>query len=308
MDATALGDAAPPHPDQADASAVDATATVDASGDADTAPLDATPPSDANDASVTADAAPGPLYTGLLSPLGIAVHAGTLCWVQGQSLLEVVCAPAAGGSPAQITTLASETNDPLVQDAFDVARDDTYLYWSNGPKNQIVRQPLAGGASSPYFTGDQQLSYIVLDGTNLWATDYVAGATSGNIVVGPSASGSSMLIYPSETQAAGIGVYSGSVYWGRAAPNTISAGLTGGGTNITRVATAGPVTGMAIDAAGTTYFLSGNQQVYRLVQAGSMPELLYDAGAPFGDSDLAIDDTTIYWSEHDSGRIMRMGK
>ena len=39
-----------------------------------------------------------------------------------------------------------------------------------------------------------------------------------------------------------------------------------------------------------------------------MPEMLYDAGASFGDSDLAVDDGAIYWTEHDLGQIWRMPK
>ena len=307
LDAANLSDGAPPPGTGADdggRTGLDAEAGPP--GIPDAAPSFDGPPSAAD--AGAADGGPTAIYSQLLSPLGITVHAGTLCWVQGDSLREVVCAPATAGTASQIAIVASQTNDALVQGAFDVARDDAYVYWSNGPKNQVVRKPIAGGVSAPYFTGDQQVSYIVLDGTNLWATDYVAGATSGNIVIGPSATSSSMLIYPGETQAAGLGVFSGSVYWGRASPGSVSGGPVGGNATITRVMTAGRVTGLAIDSAGTTYFLSDNQQMYRLVQAGSTPELLYDAGAPFGDSDLAADDTAIYWSEHDRGRIMRMAK
>jgi len=262
------------------------------------------------DASVPADAAadgPVAIYTGLVAPLGIAVHAGTLCWVQGQALRSIACAPATGGGASQVTTVATQSNDPLVQDAFDVALDDAYLYWSNGPNNQVVRQPRDGGASAQYFTGDQQVSYIVLEGTTVWLTDYVAGATGGNVSYGPFNGAQSQLVYPSEKQASGVANYAGSVYWGT--PTTVSIGPEPGNATIVRVPTPAQVTGLAIDAAGTTYFLSGNHDVYRLPQGASSPLLVYASpGAAFGDSDLAVDSAAIYWSEPDAGRIMRLAK
>jgi hypothetical protein len=278
--------------------------TIDGSGDG---PHDG---SAGSDSPTPADAgADGPvaIYTGLVAPLGIAVHAGTLCWVQGQALRSIACAPAGGGSASQVTTVATQSNDPLVQDAFDVALDDAYVYWSNGPMNQVVRQPRDGGASSQYFTGDQQVSYIVLEGTTVWLTDYVAGATSGNVSYGPFNGPQSQLVYPSEKQAAGVANYAGSVYWGT--PATLSIGPEPGNATIVRVPTPGQVTGLAIDAAGTAYFLSGNHDVYRLPQGASSPLLVYATpGAAFGDSDLALDGAAIYWSEHDAGRIMRLAK
>jgi hypothetical protein len=272
----------------------------DAPSDAPTADAPA-PPGDAG--------ADGPvaIYSGLVAPLGIAVHAGTICWVQGQALRSIACGPATGGSASQVATVASQSSDPLVDQAFDVALDDAYVYWSNGPKNQVVRQPLDGGASAQYFSGDQQTSYIVLEGATVWLTDYVAGATSGNVSYGPFAGTQSQLVYPSEKQAAGVASYGGSVYWGT--PTTVSIGPEPGNATIVRVPSPAQVTGLAVDGAGATYFLSGNHDVYRLPLGASTPLLVYSPpGAAFGDSDLAVDAAAIYWSEHDNGRIMRLVK
>ena len=234
------------------------------------------------------------------------MYQGTICWVEGDSLRLIQCAPTAVDT-SQVTLVASQTNDELMDYAFDVALDDTYLYWSNSQQNMVVRRTFDGGPSSQYFSGGGQISYIVLGGTTVWATDYVAGADSGNIIMGPVGT-SSLNVYPGETQAAGVGVYGGSVYWGRALPSSVSSGPESGNALITRVSTTARVTGLAVDASGTTYFLAGNQQVFRLPLGASTPELLYDEGSSFGDSDLALDDNAIYWSEHDLGRIMRMPK
>ncbi len=297
-DATVLADS--DLQDSAPAQGADSSPVV-------TPTLDAAKPVTGGDAASAGDGGPTVIYSQLLSPLGIAVHNGQICWVAGQSLRMIQCGPTSGEAASLVTTAASQTNDAFVADAFDVAFDDTYLYWSNGPKNQIVRRTLAGGASAQYFTGDQQLSYIVLDGTNLWASDYVAGATSGNLVVGPNGS-SSLLVYPGETEAAGVGLYSGSVYWGRASPGSVSFAPTAGNVAVTRVPTSAAVTGLALDSIGTAFFIVGDQQIFRLLQGGNTPQLLYDASTPFGDSDLALDDGAVYWSEHDLGVIMQMPK
>ncbi len=287
--------------------------------DADAGSTDAAPGGPLPDATMALDSGPGApadagptaIYTGRTSPRGIGVYNGTLCWVEGSSTQTVACAPSAGGDSSQITTVASSTSDPLVEGAFDVALDGTYFYWSNGANNQVVREMRDGGASAPYFSGGGQVSYIVLDSTNpdltnVWATDYVAGATSGNIIVGPSSTGSSSNMYPSQVQAAGIGVYSGSVFWG--SPDAVSFGPEVSHDVVQTIATSGRVTGLAIDSSGALYFLLGNQQVSRIAPGGTVTQTLYDAGSAFGDSDLAVDDSAIYWSENTLGQIMRMPK
>jgi hypothetical protein len=258
------------------------------------------------DGSAQEDASTGPeaIYTGVAAPLGIAVHAGTICWVEGESFRSITCGTTVGG-PSQV--VATQSKDALVEQAFDVALDDNNLYWSNGPKNQVVRAARDGSSSAQYFTGDQQVSYIVLEGTTVWITDYVAGAASGNVSYGPFSGSQSQLVYPGETQAAGVASYGGSVYWATSA--SIAIGPEAGNATIARVNAAAKVTGLAIDATGTTYFLAGNRDVYRLALGTTTPVLVYSPqGSDFGDSDLAVDDDAVYWSEHTTGRIMRLPK
>ena len=68
------------------------------------------------------------------------------------------------------------------------------------------------------------------------------------------------------------------------------------------------VTGVAIDAMKTVDFIVGDQKVYRLVHSSTQPKMIYDAGAAFGTSDIAVYYAAVYWSERDGGRIMRMLK
>jgi hypothetical protein len=113
-------------------------------------------------------------------------------------------------------------------------------------------------------------------------------------------------MYPNQVQAAGIGVYSGSVYWG--SPSAVSFGPEVSHDMVQTIATSGRVTGLALDSSGALYFLLGNQQVCRIASGGTVAQTIYGAGGSFGDSDLAVDDTAIYWSENALGQIMRMPK
>ncbi len=192
--------------------------------------------------------------------------------------------------------------------AFDLAVDDTNVYWSNGaPGNQIVKRPLAGGASHQYFTGDGRLSYIVLRDTTLFASDYNEGSPgSGSIVVGPQGGTTSMVIFPGEPAAAGVAVLNDNAYWGTSAG--LAFGRQIGNVGVTRIPTEAAVSGIAVDAQGIAYMLVGAQKIFRLVVGSTKPEMLYDAGSAFGTSDIAVDANGIYWSEHDRGTIMRMAK
>jgi hypothetical protein len=252
---------------------------------------------------------PTAIYSGLEAPLGIALNGTDVCWVAGQSVRGLFCAPTSGGGAGAIRAL-DDPSDPLLVGAFDLALDGTYVYWSNGPGNQVVRKALSGGtAAAPYFSGDNRVSYIAVTGAaQVWASDYVApDAAAGALVVGPAAGGTSTEIYPLQPGESGVAVLGSTVYWGRS--DVFAFGPQSGNVQPTTIASPGaPVGGVAVDAAGTAYFIVGNQKIYRLRQGSITPELVYGAASPFGDSDIAVDATAVYFSQHDRGTIMRMGK
>src|SRR5262249_17079207 len=109
-----------------------------------------------------------------------------------------------------------------------------------------------------------------------------------------------------EHGASGIAVANDTVYWGTSSPNALAFALQVGNVPVTRIPVGGPVDGVAVDPQGVAYFLVGAQTLCRLDVGSTQPQTIYDAGAPFGVSDIAVDDAWIYWSEHDRGRIMRM--
>jgi hypothetical protein len=300
---------APSQGRDAGGSRADGSVGISQSDDAGTASETGGPP---NDAAPAWDGGAMALYTGRTSPLGVGVHSGTICWVEGQTAWQIMCGPTAGGTEPQV--VATSTDDPTVDNAFDVAMDDTYYYWSNGPNNKILRKAINNGTSEQYFTGDNWVSYIVLGdqsapagGTSLWVSDWGNGG-SEHVVVGPSGSNGvdSMLVF-TDSSVAGVAVYTGSVYWGSSS-SYVAFGLEGGNVTATQVATSGAVTGLAIDqSTGIVYCIVNSQQIYKFASDSSQLTLMYDAGSSFGVSDLAVDDA-VYWSENGNGQIMRMAK
>jgi hypothetical protein len=291
-------------PPGADAS-TGADSAAPSSGDAAAAPDTSTVP-----------VAPTAIYTSLLSPLGIAVSAGTLCWTAGDTFRGIYCAPSIGAPASDIRTIATQASDSNAANAFDVALDSANVYWSNGP--DVIRKPLSGGASSAYFNG-LRLAYLATDpaasdagATSIWASDFAvpgSGAAGADILIGPIPTNTSEYLYEGEPGAAGVAVFGNTVFWGRdESPGYVAFGPKEGKATSTPVAAAGPVTGVAVDRAGTLFFLVSDRYVYSLPLGSTKSALVYDAGTTLGGGDVAVDDEAVYLSEHDPGVIMRLPK
>jgi len=253
------------------------------------------------------------LYCGLTVPRGITLVDADVCWVGNVSPRGLFCALASGGG--NIRPMAGPNDATFLLDAFDLLFDATYIYWSNGQNNQVIRRPRSGGQPQEYFTGGGRLSFLTPgDGATIWATDFadpsdLGGVSAGEVVVGPSSGGgtASNAIYTAQAGAAGVAVYNGNVYWGM--PDGLAFGsLTGNAMiyHVTSIET--PVAGVAVDTAGVAYFLAGNQSLYRYATGTAGPAPMYRAPRPFGAGDVAVDDQNVYFSEPDLGCIMRIAK
>ena len=253
------------------------------------------------------------VYCGLTVPRGITLVDADVCWVGNVSPRGLFCAPTSGAGPK--TPMAGPNDAAFLPDAFDLLLDATYVYWSNGQNNQVIRRLRSGGQPQEYFTGGGRLSFLTPgDGATIWATDFadpsdLGGVSAGEVVVGPSGGGgtASNAIYTAQTGAAGVAVYNGNVYWGM--PDGIAFGSVAGNALIYRIASPEvPVAGVAIDTAGVAYFLAGNQSLYRYVTGDKAPTRMYKAPRVFGAGDVAVDGLNVYFSEPDLGCIMRIAK
>jgi hypothetical protein len=165
-----------------------------------------------------------------------------------------------------------------------------------------------------YFTGGGSIGYIALSGQlfqqgpAVYASAYAVDVQSdkNEVISGPlhALGHQSELLYANEPRASGVAVVSNMIFWGTS--SGLSFGPEAGNANVNRVPTAGPVTGVAADKEQTAYFVVGDRSIYCLMRGSDTPELIYEATSDFGPSDIALDDTWLYWSEHDNERLMRM--
>jgi hypothetical protein len=282
--------------------------------DADAAPG---PESGARDASVSDGSFDAQrLYCNLTALRGIALFNGKICWVGDVSPRRLFCAPASGGPSANIVHIDQVADMPFLSGAFDLLVNDTFVFWSNGPGNQVIRRPLAGGQPQQYFTGGGRVSFLAFGtGATIWATDFAEppASAAGEVIVGPTGTGtSSNAIYNAEIGASGVAVNGGYVYWGssdlRSAASLNFGPLTGGATINRILSPEQPVGGVAVDAQGTAYFLAGNGSLYRYATGAAAPQLMYKGTSAFGMGDVAVDDQSVYFSEPGLGCIMIVQK
>jgi hypothetical protein len=260
----------------------------------------------ASDGAVTAQV----LYCGLTAPRGITLFNGQICWVGDLKPQGLFCAPASGGTSANIVRIDDRVIDaPFLLDVFDLLLDANYVYWSNGQNNQAIRMQ-RGGQPEQYFTGGGRVSFLAFgNAATIWATDFADPPSigAGEIIVGPSGGTSSNAIYTAEVGASGVAVYGGNVYWGNSVG--LNFGPLAGNARINRIMSPErPVGGVAVDAQGTAYFLAGNRSLYRYATGAAVPTFMYGETSAFGTGDVAVDDQSVYFSEPDRGCIMIIPK
>jgi hypothetical protein len=277
---------------------------------------DASAPGDARGEDVIADTRPddgadassaGPvtLFAGQQGAIGIATSGTSVYWVAGQPR-GLLRAPRAGGA---ITHL-DDVNQP-VGDAFDLAVDAAYVYWSTRSDGRVQRRPLGGGANEPCFTAGTHAAYIALGAAGVYVTDFQndvseAGVGVGSVVLG-ACGGAPATVFADQPRATGLATLAQLLYWGRNQPDGISFGATSGGTASTFHDVTGAVGGVAVDASAL-YWIREARRVMRFDFATRQEAELYDAGAPFGDGDVAVDDEAVYWTESANGVVKRIRK
>jgi hypothetical protein len=93
----------------------------------------------------------------------LTVDATSLYWSDSSSINKVALA---GGVPLLVASANL---------AFGVAVDSASLFWANGGDGTVMRMPLAGGTAVAIATGGRSPDGIVVDTTNAYWTDYLAG-------------------------------------------------------------------------------------------------------------------------------------
>jgi hypothetical protein len=242
---------------------------------------------------------------------GITVNATDIYWVEGGN---VFGAPKQGGGPT--TGFDSSRID------FDVAVDDTFVYWSDDDHHQVWRKPIASPSVMPDFVfspGAPRTQYLALGlESQVFVTDPIS-INSGPRVGNPGFPTGN--IYSNQTEVSGIAVFNTDLYWGYGgAKHGVHKGTIDGLTPAVEVIfrdLPGVVSGVATDG-DNLYWLEDGRRVRRTplkVMIGSITEVcselasVVDADAGFGrNSDLALDDQWVYFSEPSLMRIMKCAK
>jgi hypothetical protein len=231
--------------------------------------------------------------------VGLAVAGDTIYWVNRQPRAQgLFKAPKdRPGEPARL----DEPGD--IMDPTDVAADGTHAYWIDNGLRQVFRKPHAGGPRTSVMTASTGGRFLALEAGEIYFTD--AGGRFGNVV-------SRVNLYAEMEALAGIAAWKGDgetwVFWARATSAQIVYGSSRGGMAPRFVVdTGGAPSGIAVDGA-SLFWIAGGRRLLRAPRLGGKVVTLHEAAEPFGEGDVAVDATHVYWSERLAGRIRRMAK
>jgi hypothetical protein len=190
-------------------------------------------------------------------------------------------------------------------DAYAVAVDATYAYVAvDGPQPRVVRQPLGGGMVELVLGGQARPRQLVLDGTDLYFTNFGTAVNAQVVKVDTLMLGSVVLADTQPTGVWGLAVGQGFAYWANQNANTIS-----------RISTTPPAVPqplatvqsqpweVAVDASFVywTNYVSGD--VRRIpINGGMSANIATGQSHPLG---LALDATHVYWTNETSGEVKR---
>jgi hypothetical protein len=231
-------------------------------------------------------------------PLGIDVAAHHVYWVN-QSPAGLVRWSKDGSGTRQ---LGSPTD--LITEPFDIAADadETFVYWSELTAAQVYRKPTAGGPKQMVGNGGPgQAAFLSLDGAQLYISDHRTDGL-GTIAT-------EQVLYNQFDTIGGLAVKDGVVYWALQTTGKLVAGPTAGATSsspLIDVAPAHPM-GVAVDHS-SVFWVEDGQRIKQAPRLGGPPVLLYESPQPFGDTDIAVDGTAVYWTEHATGVVRRLAR
>lgn len=229
---------------------------------------------------------------------GLAVRNGELFWVTTDPAGVWRARP--GEQPTRIDGLTDAVDDP-----FDVDATDAYVYWSELTGNRVRKKPVDGSAASTVANGSGRCAYLVVVGGVTFVSDnFTSVSTQGSIVA------DGTVLYANQQRTTGIATDGSSLFWARHAATDfeIVEGTADGSTSLVEAEGVQVPSGVAADA-DYVYAVSLGQRIVRKVRhKKSAAEVVYTSSTPFGAGDVAVDATSIYWTEPTTGRIRRLAK
>jgi hypothetical protein len=248
------------------------------------------------------------LYTEQGEPTGLGLAGASLYWVNR--------APAAlyrgtveGGARGRVDDVVDNIQGP-----WDIAADDAFVYWTEYEANTVWRKPRSGGAKERVAFGAGRVAYFTLGPGQLYATDYrLDTPATGSVTVAALAPQSpSAVVYAQQPLATGIALDRNILVWGRGgdagALYTAPEADGGGGAVAQLVLDVGEAVHGVAAAGDDIYYVAGERRLVHLRRSDPRPEILYEAVAPFGAGDVAVDDRAVYWTEPRRGLVQRLAR
>ena len=225
---------------------------------------------------------------------------GEFCPADGEPALKRV--PLGGGTVQ--TLYHSCTFDP-----YQLAADDTHVYFADWHDDKIKRIPVAGGAPTVVTSGSSLILHrgLALDSTHVYWGDHAG------IRRLPKAGGA-VQVLAADTQSVKLAVDGTHVYWsvwGSGTGQVRRVAKTGGAIQNVVTGRDDPY-GLALDAT-TVYFTElGTGQVYRVGKDGTGLTAYVAADiSPYMAETIAVNDTHVFWTDTTgthTGRVRRVLK
>ncbi len=236
------------------------------------------------------------LATGLGSPRGLAQDSSSIYFTDLQKG-NVQRVAKSGGA---VATLASGLSSP-----FAIAVDSTSVYFIENGNTTMSKVPIGGGAVTRLLTGSIYGDVLAVDASGLYyfvpaQVLYKVGLAGGAAV---------QIENISDSLGGSLAIDSTSVYWGFSA---LRRAPVGGGSATTYTAPIGRVGAVAVDASSLYYVnisldgaVSTTQIASVPLQDGAVKVLVQASGA---NDALAVDGTSVYWTERSTSSVKKVPK
>jgi hypothetical protein len=197
--------------------------------------------------------------------------------------------------------LSLDSPGDLGMDPYDLVADDNNVYWTEFSSSQVYMKGILSGSKAVLWSPGGKAGFMSIEGGFIYATG-LQGAT-GIITNNKQA------IYSGNYTVSGLSAHNGVIYWIEQELKTIVAGDPQGmKPPATWVTPTGPnPMGLAVDD-DYFYWTEDGVRLQRRARGGGNTETLYTASQPFGDSDLAVDSVSVFWTDSQNGQVMRMAK